>query len=165
MAQAARSSRRGRSDRATDESPKRRGSERSSEEGGSAVDKLTETVGETGEQATDTVGEVGNSAGRTVTSELKSVVRDAALEILSPAAKSLDAGALRARLQGALAKLATQGGSSMHPGRHLVLSEPPSIDANEITYKGYINQRAVLERRWALVERLYAGGADVFTAG
>jgi feruloyl-CoA synthase len=36
------------------------------------------------------------------------------------------------------------------------MPEPPSIDANEITDKGYINQRAVLERRKALVERLYA---------
>jgi len=38
----------------------------------------------------------------------------------------------------------------------LVAAEPPSIDANEITDKGYINQRAVLERRAALVERLHA---------
>jgi feruloyl-CoA synthase len=44
----------------------------------------------------------------------------------------------------------------MHPVRALVMSEPPSIDANEITDKGYINQRAVLERRAALVERLHA---------
>jgi feruloyl-CoA synthase len=36
------------------------------------------------------------------------------------------------------------------------MAEPPSIDANEITDKGYVNQRAVLERRRALVERLYA---------
>ena len=38
-------------------------------------------------------------------------------------------------------------------------SGPPrptiSIDAGEITDKGYINQRAVLERRAAIVERLY----------
>ena len=38
------------------------------------------------------------------------------------------------------------------------MTEPPSIDANEITDKGYMNQRAVLERRAALVEELYAGG-------
>jgi feruloyl-CoA synthase len=44
--------------------------------------------------------------------------------------------------------------------RALVLSEPPSIDANEITDKGYINQRAVLERRAGLVERLYTSAAD-----
>ncbi len=47
-------------------------------------------------------------------------------------------------------------GSSTHPARALVMSEPPSIDANEITDKGYINQRAVLERRAALVEKLHA---------
>jgi feruloyl-CoA synthase len=36
------------------------------------------------------------------------------------------------------------------------MTEPASIDANEITDKGYINQRATLERRWKLVERVYA---------
>ena len=40
--------------------------------------------------------------------------------------------------------------------RFLLLREPPSIDAGEITDKGYINQRAVLERRAELVERLYS---------
>jgi feruloyl-CoA synthase len=40
--------------------------------------------------------------------------------------------------------------------RALVMSEPPSIDANEITDKGYINQHAVLERRARLVEKLHA---------
>jgi feruloyl-CoA synthase len=43
----------------------------------------------------------------------------------------------------------------------MVMSEPPSIDANEITDKGYMNQRAVLERRAALVEQLYAGAEGV----
>jgi feruloyl-CoA synthase len=38
----------------------------------------------------------------------------------------------------------------------MLLIEPPGIDANEITDKGYINQRAVLTRRAALVERLHA---------
>ena len=33
------------------------------------------------------------------------------------------------------------------PARALLLDEPPSLDAGEITDKGYINQRAVLERR------------------
>jgi feruloyl-CoA synthase len=55
------------------------------------------------------------------------------------------------------------GGSSTYAARALLMAEPPSIDANEITDKGYINQRAVLARRAALVERLYAepGNADV----
>lgn len=36
------------------------------------------------------------------------------------------------------------------------MTEPPSIDAGEITDKGYVNQRATLERRDALVQGLYA---------
>ena len=44
----------------------------------------------------------------------------------------------------------------MHPTSAMVMIEPPSPDAGEITDKGYINQRAVLERRAALVETLYA---------
>jgi feruloyl-CoA synthase len=40
-----------------------------------------------------------------------------------------------------------------------LLEELPSIDAGEITDKGYINQRAVLDRRAALVEALFASGA------
>jgi feruloyl-CoA synthase len=51
---------------------------------------------------------------------------------------------------------AGQAGSSMRIARVLLMAEPPSIDANEITDKGYINQRATLERRRRLVERLYA---------
>ncbi len=42
------------------------------------------------------------------------------------------------------------------------MTAPPDIDAGEITDKGYLNQRAILTARAALVERLYeAGGADV----
>jgi feruloyl-CoA synthase len=47
-------------------------------------------------------------------------------------------------------------GSSMRIARCLILADPPSIDANEITDKGYLNQRAVLVKRAALVERLHA---------
>jgi feruloyl-CoA synthase len=47
-------------------------------------------------------------------------------------------------------------GNSMRVARCLLLTEPPSIDANEITDKGYLNQRAVLARRLALVTRLHA---------
>jgi len=87
-----------------------------------------------------------------------------ALVFLNPAAaKDLSTDAVRARIAEALRKLAaeTGAGSSTHPVRALVMTDPPSIDANEITDKGYMNQRAVLERRAALVERLYAGAADV----
>ena len=44
--------------------------------------------------------------------------------------------------------------------RAMLMVEPPSIDGNELTDKGYINQRAGLERRAALVERLYAEKPD-----
>ena len=54
-------------------------------------------------------------------------------------------------------------GSSMRIARAMLMTEPASIDGNELTDKGYINQRAGLERRAALVERLYADhpGEDV----
>lgn len=55
---------------------------------------------------------------------------------------------------------ASAGGSSTTVARVMLLTEPPSIDGNEITDKGYINQRAVLSRRAGLVERLYAGLGD-----
>src|ERR1700686_1525271 len=50
----------------------------------------------------------------------------------------------------------TEGASSMRIARAMLMVEPASIDGNELTDKGYINQRAGLERRAALVERLYA---------
>jgi feruloyl-CoA synthase len=50
----------------------------------------------------------------------------------------------------------TAGGSSRRIGRFVIMTEPPSIDAGEITDKGYVNQRATLERRKAVVDGLYA---------
>ena len=65
--------------------------------------------------------------------------------------------AVRAALVEGLARHNAQAqGSSMRIARCLILTEPPSIDANEITDKGYLNQRAVLTKRAALVERLHA---------
>jgi feruloyl-CoA synthase len=51
-------------------------------------------------------------------------------------------------------------GSSMRIARAMLMVEPPSIDGNELTDKGYINQRAGLERRADLVQRLYADKPD-----
>jgi feruloyl-CoA synthase len=48
------------------------------------------------------------------------------------------------------------GGSSKAPGRALLLPDVPSMATGEITDKGYINQRLVLARRAAEVERLHA---------
>jgi feruloyl-CoA synthase len=55
-------------------------------------------------------------------------------------------------------------GSSNRIARAIVLDEPPSLDAGEMTDKGSINQRAVLQCRAALVDELYAGSAKVLLA-
>jgi feruloyl-CoA synthase len=51
--------------------------------------------------------------------------------------------------------------------RVLLMTEPPSIDGHELTDKGYINQRASLERRAALVQAVYAEppGPEVIVVG
>ncbi|HEX5513300.1 MAG TPA: feruloyl-CoA synthase [Gammaproteobacteria bacterium] len=53
------------------------------------------------------------------------------------------------------------GGNSNRISRCLILTQPPSLDAGEITDKGYINQARVLECRAELVEQLYADGEGV----
>jgi feruloyl-CoA synthase len=63
---------------------------------------------------------------------------------------------VRAAIADSLAKLKAQNGasSSAYATRALLLLEPPSVDAGEITDKGYINQRTVLTRRAAAVAML-----------
>jgi feruloyl-CoA synthase len=76
----------------------------------------------------------------------------------APASQVFASAAVREAIAAGLRNLADQGGgSSGRIGRVLLMEEPASIDANEITDKGYINQRAVLSRRSALVEALHAG--------
>jgi feruloyl-CoA synthase len=75
----------------------------------------------------------------------------------APAARVLDDARVRAQFATLLRGLAQRStGSSNRIGRALLLAEPPSLDAGEVTDKGTINQRAVLSRRAALVEELYA---------
>jgi feruloyl-CoA synthase len=58
--------------------------------------------------------------------------------------------------QDALDALARQNtGSSTFVARAVLLEDPPSLDAREITDKGSINQKAVLQHRAAIVEQLY----------
>jgi feruloyl-CoA synthase len=57
-------------------------------------------------------------------------------------------------LKARLASLSSTG-SSNRIARAMVLEEPPSLDAGEMTDKGSINQRAVLQRRKDLVDELY----------
>jgi feruloyl-CoA synthase len=86
-----------------------------------------------------------------------------ALVFLSAATKDMSFVALRSRLEAVLHKLAQESGSSTYPARLLVMNEAASIDANEITDKGYLNQRAVLERRADLVEKLYSNSPEVIS--
>jgi feruloyl-CoA synthase len=75
----------------------------------------------------------------------------------TPLGQLLSDPRLRKRIQEGLVELRRQGtGSSTYAARALLMAEPASIDAGEITDKGYINQRVVLERRNALVESLYS---------
>jgi feruloyl-CoA synthase len=68
-------------------------------------------------------------------------------------------------LRSGLARMnAAAKGSSLQVRRVLLMAEPPQVDGHEITDKGYINQRATLDRRRALVEKLYAGGEGVIVA-
>ena len=95
---------------------------------------------------------------------IKQMIGDAAVDTTAMIAS----GVVREHVRkGIAAHNAAQPGSSMQIRRVLLMPEPPSIDANEITDKGYINQRAVLERRRTLVERLYADppAAEVIEIG
>src|SRR6266478_6530888 len=63
--------------------------------------------------------------------------------------------------------LATATGSSTRITRAILIDTPLSIDRGEVTDKGSINQRAVLEHRSALIEELYSPTppAHVITLG
>jgi feruloyl-CoA synthase len=68
---------------------------------------------------------------------------------------------VREHVRAALARWnAVHPGSSERIARVLLLPDMPSIDANEITDKGYINQRLALEHRAAAVARLFATEPD-----
>ncbi len=74
----------------------------------------------------------------------------------APAAAVLGDARVRARFRDLLdAFAAASTGSSNRVCRLMLMQEPPSLDAGEITDKGSINQRMVLGRRAALVEALY----------
>ncbi|MGE4634423.1 MAG: feruloyl-CoA synthase [Arenicellales bacterium] len=68
---------------------------------------------------------------------------------------------IRAKLAKDLARYNTRHrGSSRSIRRFMLMCQPPGIDTGEITDKGYINQRAVLEHRADLVQRLHGDFAD-----
>ena len=73
---------------------------------------------------------------------------------LTPAGAS-EPNVLERLKQGLRTWNAGQTGSATRIARVAILGEPPNIDANEITDKGYINQRAALARRAADVAALF----------
>ena len=92
--------------------------------------------------------------------------------LINPALPATDVGACArdARVRDAFrqrfsAFQATSTGSSTRVVRALLIDGPLSIDRGEVTDKGSINQRAVLEHRKTLVEALYSptSGNDVIT--
>jgi|HubBroStandDraft_6_1064221.scaffolds.fasta_scaffold00422_12 feruloyl-CoA synthase len=89
----------------------------------------------------------------------------AALAWVNQAEAQSDATALRERLSQALTQLNQDSGSALRVERLLLLKTPPSLDAGEITDKGYLNQRRCLECRARDIARLYADppGPEVIT--
>ena len=79
----------------------------------------------------------------------------------APLAELIRRPEVRDRLAAGLAAHnAAHHASSRRIARALLLAEPPSIQAGEVTDKGYVNQRAVLGCRAARVEQLYADIPD-----
>jgi feruloyl-CoA synthase len=80
---------------------------------------------------------------------------DLGLLIFPPPGRTVDT-AYRDELRAALRKM-NEGarGSSRTIARAIVLTEPPSLDAGEITDKGSLNGRGIRDRRASFVERLY----------
>jgi feruloyl-CoA synthase len=72
---------------------------------------------------------------------------------------------VRAHFQRALDRIAREStGTSTYVARAIVLEEPPSAAAGEVTDKGSLNQRAVLAHRTGILEELYGAGPRVYRA-
>ncbi len=78
----------------------------------------------------------------------------------APLAQLVEHAGLRRALRAALDELGRAAtGSADRVTRMLVLTDRPSIDRGEITDKGSLHQRAMLDSRRELVERLHAARA------
>jgi feruloyl-CoA synthase len=77
-------------------------------------------------------------------------------ELPSPEGELIVHPALAGLLAAALAEHNAAVGSAARVERLLIMARPADLDAGEITDKGYVNQRRVLDRRAALVDLLYA---------
>jgi feruloyl-CoA synthase len=84
----------------------------------------------------------------------------AACRRLAPELELLDANALvtHPRVVAELSKRLAQqkaGGATLVIERLMLMAEPPSLDANEIADKGYVNQAITRARRAPLIDALY----------
>jgi feruloyl-CoA synthase len=87
----------------------------------------------------------------------KAIARNDGLTLKEVAASDI----IRSHLLACLRKYNDAGSAgSSRVAFAILLDDLPSIDQGEITDKGYINQRAVCERRAATIERLYAATLD-----
>jgi feruloyl-CoA synthase len=77
-------------------------------------------------------------------------------DLPSPEGELISHPALGELLAGALAGHNQAVGSAARVERLLIMARPADLDAGEITDKGYVNQRRVLDRRAGLVDLLYA---------
>ena len=81
----------------------------------------------------------------------------AELPLTASPADTIANTAVRSKFQSLLNELAAEAtGSSQRIARAILMPEPPSIDAHEVTDKGSLNQGAVLKNRAALVVDLYS---------
>jgi feruloyl-CoA synthase len=107
-------------------------------------------------------GHDGEQIGFLVFANLSACRALAGLPADALAADALAHPAVRDKVrQGLQAMRQLGGGSSTYAARALLMSEPASVDAGEITDKGYINQSAVLARRAQMVSALEEGGSGV----
>jgi len=60
-----------------------------------------------------------------------------------------------------LRRIARDSGTSQRAARAVILPGAPSLEAGEITDKGYVNQRAVLALRADDVKRLFSDADSV----
>lgn len=107
------------------------------------------------------VGEYGDHAGALIFPNLPGCRALAGLADDAPIEQVLADQAVRSHVRETLLRHNTENpASSTAIARAFLMAEPPSIDANEITDKGYINQRAVRERRAGLVDRVMTEAPD-----
>ena len=78
----------------------------------------------------------------------------------SPEGVVKDPGVIEHVRKGLAAHRARASGTSERIGRVMLMAEPASMDAGELTDKGYINQRAVRTHRSDLVLHLYSDLPD-----